>query len=331
MPLKQFISVAAAVGVLLSAAEAVPNPDAHWPRFAPDSFWYQPIPRDTPLDPKSPAYVRDFLRQLTFYRGNIGINTAAYSSPIYVADDRIAPVPVTPWDCHHTGYIDRSLTEQWQAVPVPSYAAPADGTDSEMTIFQPSTDTMWEFWRAKQDAGNWQACWGGRMDHVSGNPGIWPPHFGATATGLPFAGGELTVEELRHGAIHHAIGIALVDVADWRHFSWPANRSDGYNPKHDPDRIPEGQRFRLDPAVNIDALPLHPIAKMVAKAAQTYGFVVWDKGGGISIRAENPKSFTQRGLPNPYPELWKGTPAYKILSGIPWDRLEFLPADYGKH
>lgn len=330
MPLKQYISAGALFAAMLSAAHAVSGPNTDWPRFAQNSFWYRRIPRDVPLSPKSPDYVQEFLRQLTFYRGDVGINTTAYSSPVYIVEYPALAVSVTPWDCHHSGYIDRRLAEQWRDVPVPSYAAPADGTDSEMTIFQPSTDTMWEFWRARHAGSGWQACWGGRMDHVSQNPGIWQRRFGATATGLPFAGGELTVAELQRGDIDHVIGIAMVEVASWQRYSWPANRSDGYNPEHEPDRIPEGQRFRLDPAVDVDALPIHPIAKAIARAAQTYGFVVWDKAGGISIRAENPKDFTQRGLPNPYPALWNGTPAYKILSGIPWNRLEFLPANFGR-
>ena len=326
----RFSNVAAVLsaGVLLGTMAAAS--DAHYPRFARDSFWYQPVPRDVPLNPNSPAYVQDFLRQLALFRGSVGINTTAYSSPIYIAGNDARPTAVTPWDCHRNGHLDRRLAEQWESVPIPTYAEPADGTDAEMTIYQPSTDTMWEFWRARKDDGQWQACWGGRMDSVSSNPGIWAPHYGTTATGLPFAGGEITAGELQRGSIRHVIGISLVDAETWRVFSWPANRSDGYNPHSDANRIPEGQRFRLDPAVDIDALPIHPVAKTIAKAAQTYGFVVWDKAGGISIRAENPKDFTLRGQPNPYLALWNGTPTYKILSGIPWDRLQFLPADYGK-
>lgn len=199
-----------------------------------------------------------------------------------------------------------------------------------MTIYQPSTDTMWEFWRARQAGGQWQACWGGRMQNVAENAGIWAARYGTAATGLPFSPGQITVDELRSGAIHHVIGIALVDAERAAIFSWPANRSDGYNPKNAPNRIPEGLRFRLDPNVDVDALKINPIAKIIAKAAQTYGFVVWDKAGAISLRFENPKAAVLLGQQNPYPALWNGTPSYKILAGIPWERLQFLPSDYGK-
>jgi hypothetical protein len=33
--------------------------------FAPASFWYMPVPANTPLHPNSANYVRDFLRQNT--------------------------------------------------------------------------------------------------------------------------------------------------------------------------------------------------------------------------------------------------------------------------
>jgi hypothetical protein len=199
-----------------------------------------------------------------------------------------------------------------------------------MTVYQPSTDTMWEFWLARKSNGVWEACWGGRMPNVSKNEGIWPSVFGATATGLPFIGGQLTVEELLRGEIRHAIGIALVETEKAAIYSWPARRSDGSNPSNAPNRIPEGLRFRLDPNIDVNALAILPIAKMIAKAAQTYGFVVWDKAGSIGLRAESPKRFTAAGGADPYPALLRGVPDYKILEGFPWDKLEFLPMNYGK-
>ncbi len=75
---------------------------------------------------------------------------------------------------------------------------------------------------------------------------------------------------------------------------------------------------------------LSPVGKIIARAAQKYGFVVWDKAGAITLRADNPKSYTQRGQKDPYPELFGGKPSWSILQGFPWDKLQFLPVDYGK-
>ena len=122
----------------------------------------------------------------------------------------------------------------------------------------------------------------------------------------------------------------MVDAETASTFSWPANRSDGFNPQNAPNRIPQGLRFRLDPAVNVDALPMSRIGKVIAKAAQRYGFVVWDKSGALALRAQNAISYTVLGQPDPYPALFAGKPAYAVLNGFPWDRLQFLPMNYGK-
>jgi hypothetical protein len=298
------------------------------PVFAADSFWYLPIPTDAPLNPNSAAYVAEFQRQYRTYYNDVGINAAAYSTPVYAVGASTPIIPVTQWSCQ--GYFDKGLPRQWSAVPMPPDAQPADGTDAEMTIYQPSSDSLWEFWRARQSDGKWQACWGGKMTGVSANPGIWAPRYGAAATGLPFSPGQVTVQELKSGVIRHAIGIALVDTEKSTVFSWPANRSDGVNTGNAPNRIPEGLRLRLDPKLDVDALHIHPVAKMIAKAGQTYGFVVWDKAGAISLRFENPKIYTIAGRPNPYTAIFNGTPSYAVLKGIPWDRLQFLPMNYGK-
>jgi len=311
----------------VAAAEPPANPATI---FAPTSFWYTPLPADVPLHPNSANFAADFVRQKKGYYGTVSINLTAYASPVYVADANTATVRVTEWDCQKKGFSDPKLAEQWKAVPIPEHAEPADGTDAEMTVYQPSSDTLWEFWQARKVSGQWQACWGGCMRNVSKNPGIWQKPYGTTATGLPFLGGQITAEELRRGEIRHVLGIALVDTEKWSVVSYPANRSDGYNPKDAPSRIPEGLRFRLDPTVDVGALKMHPVGKTIAKAAQKYGFVVWDKAGAITLRAQNPKSYTKLGQPDPYPALFNGTPVYAILNGFPWERLQFLPMDYGK-
>jgi hypothetical protein len=312
----------------VAQAQSVPAVPARV--FSLESFWYKPLALDAPIHPNSEQFVREFLRQKRSYYGTVSINTVAWASPVYVADETTQGVEVRPWDCWKKGSIDRNLAWQWQSVPIPAYALPADGSDSEMTVYSPASDTIWEFWQARKIDGGWEACHGGRMQNASHNPGIWPLPYGTTATGLPFLGGQLRIDELLNKKIDHVMGIALVDTEKASVFSWPANRSDGANPQNAKDRIPEGIRFRLDPAVDVNSLKMHPVGKAIARAAQIYGFVVWDRAGAICLRAENPKSVTTRNLPNPFDDIFGGTPAYAILEGFPWDRLQFLPMDYGK-
>jgi hypothetical protein len=313
-----------------------------YPVFDKNSFWYQPIPKNVTLHEKSEIFASDFARQVKTYFGHIGINSVDYSSPVYTVGPDVPKVRVVPGDCWGNDVHDANpslagvrsaiadqLAEDFAAVPIPSYAEPAGGTDSEMSIYQPGTDTLWEFWNAHKVEGVWKTCWGGRMSNVSSNPGIWQKPYGAAATGLPFAPGQILIDELRRGEIRHALGVAIVE-AEEKTYSWPANRSDGTNPNKIPNRIPEGLRMRLDPTIDVESLNLHPIAKTIARAAQTYGFVVWDLGGSVALRAENPKRYTTIGLPNPYASLYGSMPIYKIMDRFPWDKMQFLPMDYGK-
>jgi hypothetical protein len=298
--------------------------------FGPDSFWYKPIPADAPLHPNSAGFVADFLRQKKTFYGTVAINLEAWASPVYVVPADAPTVRVEQWACMKQFGLDPALVPHWASVPMPANATAAGGADAEMTIYQPATDTIWEFWQARKNNGQWQACWGGRMQNASRSDGRWEAYFGTTATGLPFLGGQVTAEELRRGEIRHAIGIAIPEPEASNVVSWPAKRSDGWNPKREPNRIPEGLRFRLDPSVNVDALHMRPAGKVIAKAAQKYGFVLWDKAGAIGIRAQNPKSYVAAGLPDPYPAIFNNAPAWAILEGFPWDKLQFLPKDYGK-
>lgn len=91
------------------------------------------------MDPNSENLVAEFLRQKEVYYGTVTINTYAYASPVYVVEADVMPVPVTFWDCQNKGYREVDLEAQWSAVLIPEYAEQADGTDGEMTIYQPST------------------------------------------------------------------------------------------------------------------------------------------------------------------------------------------------
>lgn len=298
--------------------------------FSTSSFWYTPIPATAPLHPNSANLVKELLRQKAAYYNTVTINTRDYTSPVYIAPAGAPTVKVTPWDCQRKGYIDTSLAQQWAAVPVPAHAVQSKGTDAEMTVYQPSTQTLWEFWQAKKVDGKWQACWGGRIQGTRSSPGVFYKYYGTTATSLPFIGGQITAEELKRGEIRHAIGFSVVDAEDKSIFSWPANRSDGSNPNRIAHRIPEGLRFRLDPRVNVDALPMSRTGKIIAKAAQKYGFVVWDRSGALSLRAQNAYSYIQVGQSDPYPALFEGKPNYAVLNGFPWDKVQFLPMHYGR-
>jgi hypothetical protein len=207
-------------------------------------------------------------------------------------------------------------------VPIPPGAKPAVGSDGHMVVQQPATDTLWELWKAQQQNGVWHARWGGKMTKVSQNPGYYtsPTDWGGTGTSLSLLGGLIRISEVRAGRIDHALALAIPHAAA-KAVAFPAQRTDGNDPS--PTQIPEGTRFRLPASLNIDALKLPPMDRMIALAAQRYGIIVRDQSGTVAFYGEDP---TPTGA-NPYygPHgFFGGTGPTQLLRSFPWRDLEVV-------
>jgi hypothetical protein len=229
----------------------------------------------------------------------------------------------------------RRLQAAFEKVPIPPNAKPAAGSDGHMTIYQPSTDRLWEFWQARRDSkGGWHASFGGAIQDVSRSPGYytkdsWPgarSYWGATATSLPVIGGTMMLTELRRGRIDHALAISIPHPRA-KEFSWPAQRSDGA--WESPNAIPEGARFRLDPRLDLAKLRLPPLVRTMAEAAQRHGMVVRDRSGGaIGFFAEGPRRgqpnrFFHNGRPRAGGHL-QGKWPHQLLARFPWRHLQLM-------
>jgi hypothetical protein len=304
VPRPKLVLVLGAAALL--AAGAAAGTSAAQP-FASSSVWRAPVSSGASLTSDSGALVRNLVGQVATY--GAWINTWQYSVPVYT-------VPATQPAVHVT--LDTSmpaLQADFDAVPIPPGAKPAPGTDAHLTVYQPATDTLWEFWKAASKADGWHARWGGKMRDVSTNPGYFPSPFGATATSLPLLGGLMRAGELQAGSIPHALALALPETraGSW---VWPAQRTDGKSTAV--DAIPQGTHFRLDPAVDVGSLGLTPAGRVIALAAQRYGLVVRDTSGSVSLYAEDPAPLGS----NPYPAIFGGKTAAQVLSGFPWNRLQ---------
>lgn len=287
--------------------------------FAASSVWNAPLSSSAGRDPKSSVYVSDLMSQIA--RGGLWMNTYAYSTPVFTvpAGALTVRVKLAP-SSNPTG---PSLQQTWLSVPMPPRARPASGSDGHLVIWQPSSDRMWEFWKLTKKADGWYAQWGGTMDDVSANPGYYtdPSDWGATATSLPLLGGLIRPSELAAGHIDHALAIAI-PAARARYFAWPAQRTDGY--VNSAGAIPEGQRFRLDPKLNLNAIQMSPLVRMIAVAAQRYGIIVRDQAEAVTFYAEDTNA---EGAPNPYygPHGWfEGQYVSNLLKAFPWSHLEAL-------
>ena len=228
--------------------------------FAVNSVWNASLKSNAPLDADSPTLMAAFNRQIKAeITAGIGpwISESSYSAPLYTVGAGQTRVTVK-LDTGSWGATLQSALDD--GVPIPSEARPAAGTDGHMTVYQPSTDTLWEFWHASKKADGWHASWGGVMRSVSRSPGYytnasWPSlaasdgwHWGSTATSLPVIAGTIMIDELRRGRIDHALALAVPNACADR-FTWPAQRTDGTAAAS--DCLPEGAHLRIDPSVDL--------------------------------------------------------------------------------
>jgi hypothetical protein len=316
-------------------ATAAPAPAAS-PLFAATSVWNAPLADNAPLDPANAVLVktlRDTVAQNISAGWGPWVSTSE-TSPLYVASPTQATVRVQL----DPGSWKAGLQQTFEAVPIPANAKPASGPDAHMTVWQPSTDRLWEFFQMRKLSDGWHASFGGAMAHQSQSPGYfdtnsWPglsqSWWGATATSLPVIAGTMMMSELRAGVIPHALALN-VPYAKPKTYSFPAQRNDGAST--DPNAIPEGARFRLDPTLNVDALNVPPMTKAMAKAAQRYGMIVRDQTAhAISFFAENPAQ-TQSAT-NPYTGaggFFGGPDPARVMQSFPWDRLQLVKMDLRK-
>jgi hypothetical protein len=421
--------------------------------FSPTGVWNTSLLPTASIDPKSAAITGTLEAYInTSLANHTGpwINTTSYSTPIYTVPANQPTVPVI------ISSDNTPLRAAMAAVPVPTGAQPAAGTDEEMTVYQPSTDTLWEMWLMSQsllpptsesgtiatggalpagtydygvtaltptgetkvgpvhaytvpaggkvtlkwtgpvgatgyriyrgpDAahlqlvatvahqttqpsdpacvwadtgssapssvspptantattpGQWHASWGGRIQHVSLDPGYYrnipdgaggyseQAGWGVTASSLPVVGGLITLSDLSAGQINHAVSIMVPQAAKGI-FSFPAQRTDGVSTAA--NAIPEGARFRLPASLNLAAINLPPITRMIAQAAQSYGMIVNDQtGASVGFRAEDPTPLMRQGQPNPYKTYFKASPTggYEdpnfLLAPFPWADLQLV-------
>lgn len=297
--------------------------------FAPTGPWCTPLPASPPppLAANSAAVVANIQTDVKNNYGTFAINTDTYSSPIYTVP---SGTPTTNWsfdDCQNKGSLPPNFAPVLMNVPTQAGMVQSMGTDGEITIYDPSADQEWEFWVASQTNGQWSACWGGTIQHVSADPGIFPSGLGATASGLPLLGFLIRIDELQAGVIRHTLNIETVRTQAGV-FSWPANRTDGNTA--DADILMEGQRVRLDPTFDVTTLP-NPAERVIAKAMQDYGMILTDTSGAVSMQAEDPRPYmaAHNTTTNPYDALFAGAASYAVLQDIPLSRLQVLAKDYG--
>ena len=299
----------------------------HFRFFGGGSFWNEP-PHLAPA-PHSGRSLAAFDRQIaaeTSAGRGPTINTTAYSVPIYTV---AADTPTVSVALDSTSPAS-GLRAAWSAVPLPADARPAAGSDAHLVVWQPSSNRLWEFWRLAHDPSGWHAAWGGAIEHVSRSPGVYGPgawhgataSWGASASSLSIAGGLITLEDLGHGRIEHALAIGIPHVRAGVYAS-PARRTDGTDGSA--FALPEGARLVLDPKLDLRTLHMPPLTRALAEAAQRYGILIRDRAARVSFYAQDPTPTAT----DPYTGVggyFEGQTPSRLLRSFPWTHLRLARA-----
>ncbi|MDQ1633908.1 MAG: hypothetical protein QOJ32_717 [Frankiaceae bacterium] len=274
-----------------------------------------PLPSNAVLDANS-ASIASYLGGGT--RQQVA-NLYEYGWPVYDADAGTPRASV-------------AVTENWGtnpfanlAVPMPTGMQANSGSDGHAAVIDWSTGRVFEFWQLKKiDATHWTASWGQVTPNVF--TGIGNERIGSASSkgsGMSGLAGLVRAREIRTGTIDHALEFSS-DAVTPSAVRFPANKTDGSNGAGLPLNmtIPEGGRVRLDPTVNLNAIPGITRAELaVGKALQKYGAFCSDQGGArMAFGFENPMGDPAG---DPYPSAgfaWD----YYHMSHIPWNKLQVL-------
>lgn len=292
--------------------------------FSPSSFWNKRVPTNAPLDPNSASIISALDREI---KGPLGINTTSYSVPIYTVPANQPMIRVRLVDPRRAPG-GPALQLAWDAVPLPTDAKPAAGTDRQLVVWQPYTNRLWEFWKLNRTKMGWGAEWGGAMDKVSSNLGVYGPEawpgghseWGGSASSLSLAGGLITLEDLKLGRINHALAMAIPNPRAGV-YAWPAKRTDGLS--RNPRSLPEGAHLRLNPNLDLASMHLPRLTFMLAKAAQRYGIIVRDTAGAVVFFGQDPGPTGTEPYTGAH-GYFEGKLPRELLESFPWSHLQLL-------
>jgi hypothetical protein len=336
-------------GVALSCVNATAAGDSTPPAsLMPNSLFNQDV-TSWPVAHDSGAIVAEFNDDWRTNYGSVGVNTRPV---VWVP----AGQPMVPLSVQ--AGCDNFRAETGSSAPIPPWAPRSGPGDEILTVYQPSSNSVWEFWQARRvtpqpaaahagspvPANGWSACWAGKA-LLNTFSGVFPSPFGETATGISNLATEVTEADVLSGSINHAIGLQVVNCTT---FIYPADRGDC---NHDPGTPAEGQWFRFAPSVNCADYDSTPFENEVCLAGQQRGFVVVDHGGSDGIEADFASgTWTDEGHPGPA-GTWQRTAGgaccifaggaaplerslrtgsgtyeqeYQVIAGLPWNELQVI-------
>jgi hypothetical protein len=239
------------------------------PLFPADNAWRRDVSSDL-VDPRSNAYVRS-IGEGAFVHPDFGSNPD-YGIPYVVVPRDQGKVRIT-----FTEYGDESDPGPY---PVPLDARIEAGSDRHVLVAQKGTCKLYELYHAERSGSGWNAGAGAVFDLRSNRqrPAGWTS---ADAAGLPILPGLVRRDEIKRGAILHAL-----------RFTAPRTQAGYVDPaRHlassdtDPDLPPMGLRLRLKRSYDISAF--RGASRVVLEALKTYGMILADNGSSFYVSGAN--------------------------------------------
>jgi hypothetical protein len=293
------------------------------------SIWNTPIDWSiAKVHPMSDSMMRAFFESSDW----IGTDTSQYTPNVYLVSKSTPLVPVQLRQYRFRDAIDDKKVQFGQpagivAMPLPSDARPAVGTDGQLVVVNVDTGEEWGLNEGFVDSnGQWSA--GGVYRYSIKNSGIPPEGFGQRGAGIGQLAGIVRRCEVDRGHIDHAVTLAydypcMAGVCPQN--GWPASippfrKTDG---KGDGQfDLPEGAHLAIRPEIS---------QKEITRAcAGIKGCVVWalnmqQYGGFVVDNSGHPKTYAEGNATAHWdPSVW----TEDMLKNIPSDWYVVIDWNY---
>ena len=233
--------------------------------FPASNPWNTPVDA-APVDPNSAALIASIGGRATLHPDfGANWNGGPFGIPYVVVKGTQRRVKV-----RFTDYADESDKGRY---PIPKSAPVENGSDRHVIVIDRVHWKLYELFNARRVKGSttWKASSGAIFNLKSNalRPAGWTS---ADAAGLPIFPGLVRYDEVKAGAITHALRFTVANtrkayVPPARHYA--SDDTDANLP-------PMGMRVRLKADYDISAAPRQ--AKVILRAMKTYGMIVADNG-----------------------------------------------------
>lgn len=256
------------------ASAGAPVPGTSCSVLPADDVWNTDVSK-LPVHPRSAAWMASMQASTTKLHPDFG--GPPYGFPFAVIDDSH---PVVSVAFQYAKESDPGPYPYGPDTPV------EQGSDRHALMVNADTCTLYELYHVSWNGGSPRAGSGAVFD--LGSNGLRPDTWtSADAAGLPILPGLVRWDEVKAGAIDHAIRFTA-DLTDCSHL-WPARHDAGTCNRAYP---PMGARFRLEATFNLASYS--PAAQVVLRAMKRYGLILADNGSNWYFQGTEDSHWTDR-------------------------------------